>query len=328
MGIIEHMPIEIYSPHRPSLTCTSAGAARAHLDESGGVAWVWVRNPTDEQVRELGEVFALPEPAISEVINGGQHSKLKQYSNLRFLALHHAQSFDQLGDMYLFIGEDFVIFLDRGEAGSKVAVRVSTGEGLHHTSDGITYLVLEELVNSYEPVVTNIGEGIDDIEDDVFAGAHGVAKRLHEHLHQVLQYQRAMHSLVGVSEQLLRKAPQDLQGQFSELHQQILRESIRIDSFKEVLSSATQVHIAIVGHQQNEEMARMSRAAFEQGEHSKKVASWAAILFTPTVIAGVYGMNFIHMPELATKYGYPIALFAMISAAVGLYVIFKRQQWL
>ncbi len=102
------MPIEIYSPHRPSLTCTSAGAARAHLDESGGVAWVWVRNPTDEQVRELGEVFALPEPAISEVINGGQHSKLKQYSNLRFLALHHAQSFDQLGDMYLFIGEDFL----------------------------------------------------------------------------------------------------------------------------------------------------------------------------------------------------------------------------
>ncbi len=322
------MPIEIYSLHRPSLTCSSAGAARAHLDEGGGVAWVWIQNPTDEHVRELGEVFALPEPAINEVINGGQHSKLKQYSNLRFLALHHAQSFDQLGDMYLFVGEDFVIFLNRGEAGSEVAMRVREGEGFHHTNDGITYLVLEALVNSYEPMITSIGEEIDDIEDDVFAGAHGVAKRLHEHLHHVLQYQRAMHSLVGVSAQLLPKAPAELQGQFSELHQQILRESIRIDSFKEVLSSAMQVHIAIVGHQQNEEMARMSQAALEQGEHSKKVASWAAILFTPTVIAGIYGMNFIHMPELATKYGYPIALLGMISAAVGLYAIFKRQQWL
>lgn len=108
----------------------------------------------------------------------------------------------------------------------------------------------------------------------------------------------------------------------------MLRISGQIDSFRDILSSGLQLHAALVGQQQNEEMARMTQTALQQGDHTKKVSAWAAILFTPTVIAGIYGMNFNDMPELHWAFGYPFALGIMLAAAATLYTIFKKQRWL
>lgn len=323
------MSLVIYSPGAPALRCDGAREMRIQLNETGGVGWVSLENPHAADIEELGEVFALPELAVQDALRGRQRSKLEDYDDVHFLVLRHALPGEELTEMHVFAGPDFVICLTadspvNGEADKRIAADPT----FHDTATGILYLLLDAVVDSYEPEVEALGEMIDDVEDDVFAGQGGVVQRLHELLRTVLRYQRAIHPLVGISEQFLRKAPADMRSHFRDIHDHTLRLSTRIDSLRDLLSSAMQVHIALVGQRQNEEMARMSQAAFEQGEQSKKVASWAAILFTPTVIAGIYGMNFEHMPELATRYGYPAALLAMLGAVVTLYVIFKRQRWL
>lgn len=322
------MSFVIYSPGAPARTCDGAREMRTQLEETGGVGWVYLENPPASEVEELGEVFALPELAIQDVLRGRQRSKLEDYDDVHFLVLRRVIR-GGLAEMHVFAGTDVVICLTSDTpANGEIGNRIDAGEEFHDTPIGILYLLLDAVVDSYEPAVEALAETIDDVEDDVFAGKREVVQRLHELLQTVLSYQRVIHPLVGISEQFLRKAPADLRSHFRDVHDHTLRLSTRIDSLRDLLSSAMQVHIALVGQRQNEEMARMSQAAFEQGEQSKKIASWAAILFTPTVIAGIYGMNFHHMPELATRFGYPAALLAMLGAVVTLYVIFKRQRWL
>ena len=323
------MSFVIYSPGAHALTCDGAREMRTQLDKIGGVGWVYLEDPPPADVEELGEVFALPELAIQDALRGRQRSKLEDYDDVHFLVQRRAIPGDGLAEMHVFAGTDAVICLTSDSPpNSEIGKRIDAGGAFRGTPIGILYLLLDAVVDSYEPAVETLAETIDDVEDDVFAGKSGVVQQLHELLQTVLRYQRAIHPLVGISEQFLRKSPADLRSHFRDIHDHTLRLSTRIDSLRDLLSSAMQVHIALVGQRQNEEMARMSQAAFEQGEQSKKIASWAAILFTPTVIAGIYGMNFHNMPELATRYGYPAALLAMLGAVVTLYVIFKRQRWL
>jgi len=323
------MSFVIYSPGAPARTCGDARETRTQLDETGGVGWVYLENPPASEVEELGETFALPDLAIQDALRGRQRSKLEDYDDVHFLVLRRAIRGGGLAEIHVFAGTDVVICLTSDTpANGEIAERIDAGEAFHDAPIGILYLLLDAVVDSYQPTVEALAETIDEVEDAVFAGKSEVVQRLHELLQTVLRYQRVIHPLVGISEQFLRNAPADLRRHFRDVHDHTLRLSTRIDSLRDLLSSAMQVHIALVGQRQNEEMARMTQAAFEQGEQSKKIASWAAILFTPTVIAGIYGMNFHHMPELATRYGYPAALLAMIGAVVILYAVFKRQRWL
>lgn len=323
------MPFVIYSPTAEPRERDTALQTRADLDATGGTAWISLVQPTPRQVQDLGEVFDLPDLAIQDALRGRQRSKMEDYDDVRFLVLRSPAARGELAETHVFIGDDFVICLDLDrETDHAINARVETDREFRSTSVGILYLLLDAVVDSYEPIVETLGEEIDEAEDEVFARESGVVQRLHELLQRVLRYQRGIHPLVGISEELRRRAPQELRRHFRDIHDHTLREAARIDSFRELLSSAMQVHIAMVGQRQNEEMARMSKAAFEQGEQSKKIASWAAILFTPTVIASVYGMNFRVMPELDARYGYPIALLAMFAAALTLYALFKRQEWL
>jgi magnesium transporter len=102
----------------------------------------------------------------------------------------------------------------------------------------------------------------------------------------------------------------------------------RVENYRALLANLVTVNGTLVAQRQNEEMARMTEAGFEQNEQVKRISSWAAILFAPTLIAGVYGMNFEHMPELGWRLGYPFALLLMVLLGVALFVVFKRRGWL
>ena len=102
----------------------------------------------------------------------------------------------------------------------------------------------------------------------------------------------------------------------------------RTQSFRDLLESILTVNTALVGQRQNEEITRLTEASFDQNEQVKRISAWAAILFAPSLVASIYGMNFVHMPELAWQLGYPMALGLMVLLGIGLYVVFKRRGWI
>lgn len=120
----------------------------------------------------------------------------------------------------------------------------------------------------------------------------------------------------------------ELRRSFRDVLDHILRVTERADAFRMTLQNALTVHATLVTQQQNEEIRAMTQVSIEQNEQVKKISAWGAILFAPTLIAGIYGMNFEHMPELRWLGGYPMAVLAMVTSSIALYIVFRRQQWL
>lgn len=325
------MTQEIYAPDGTVRTLADPGEAVRELRERGGTAWIALEKSEQASLGELARELQLPQLAVEDALHGEQVPKLDVYEQVSFLALRIPSS-SGVTELHVFTGPGFIITVNHGAPDRhhwlRRTVRSRLGpDGLSVSPATITYAIVDAVVDSYEPVLDEVAETIDALEEDVFAGAPGTARKLHEHFREVLRLQRAVHQLVALTEELIQRS-RELEGHFRDVHDNAVRLVNHTDSFRDILSSAMQLHVALVGQRQNEEMARMTQAAFNQGEQAKKVASWAAILFTPTVIAGIYGMNFANMPELGTRFGYPVALLAMLTAAVTLFVVFKRQKWL
>jgi magnesium transporter len=181
------------------------------------------------------------------------------------------------------------------------------------------YAILDQVVDEYGPVVAGLENDIDEIEDQLFNGDEGVSRRIYELSTEVMHFQRAVAPLGGVLQTIrdhLEHAGVDasLREAFRDVHDHVIRVTERADGFRQILQNALTVHTTLVGQQQNDEV--------------KKISSWAAILFTPTLIGSIYGMNFQYMPELHWTLGYPFALALMLATGVGLYWAFKRKGWL
>jgi magnesium transporter len=121
---------------------------------------------------------------------------------------------------------------------------------------------------------------------------------------------------------------EELQRYLRDVADHVTHTSERVDGFRQALTEILTVNATLVTQQQNAEMRALAEAGFEQNEEIKKISSWAAILFAPTLVGTIYGMNFTHMPELSWSFGYPFAIGLMGVVCVGLYMIFKRRDWL
>ncbi|MET0714967.1 MAG: CorA family divalent cation transporter, partial [Mycetocola sp.] len=144
---------------------------------------------------------------------------------------------------------------------------------------------------------------------------------------------RATKPLVGVFDALTAGFDKydvdvELRRHLRDVHDHVLRVIERADAFRAVLQNALTVNSALVGQRQNEETRRLSEASYAQSEQVKKISSWAAILFAPTLIGTIYGMNFRHMPELHWQFGYPFAVLLMVGMGAALYLVFKKNKWL
>jgi magnesium transporter len=164
---------------------------------------------------------------------------------------------------------------------------------------------------------------IDEIEDEVFAGSPTVSRRIYELSREVIAFQRAVKPLPPIINRLLdvNEAGEEQRRFLRHVLDHVVQVEEQADSFRELLNSILSVNLT-------QETKALSEVSNAQNEQVKKISAWAAILFAPTVVGTVYGMNFDHMPELHWQFGYPLALALMASISIGLYLLFKRRNWI
>ncbi|HEX2297226.1 MAG TPA: CorA family divalent cation transporter, partial [Pseudonocardiaceae bacterium] len=174
---------------------------------------------------------------------------------------------------------------------------------------------------------------IDEIEDQVFRGEPGVSRRIYQLSSEVIEFQRACEPLLGVLETLVNgfdeyRVDVELKRQLRDVQDHAVHVEERVDAFRQLLGNILTVNATMVAQRQNEETTKLTEASLAQSEEVKRISSWAAILFAPSIIGTVYGMNFTHMPELQWQIGYPMAVGLMLLTAVLLYLLFRRRGWL
>ncbi len=327
--------------YEPDSMQETIDAARAH----GGVAWVGMQKPTDEEIAEITRIFDLHELAVEDAVHAHQRAKLERYGETLFCVLRPARYHDDLetvefGELHVFAGRDFVITV-RHSAMTRVG-RVR--EALELRPDllrrgpvAILHAIMDRVVDDYAPVVAGLENDIDEIEDQVFAGEPEVSRRIYELIREVIAFQRASKPLLPMLDRLLldESIEQDERRYLRDVLDHAKGVSEQTDLFRQLLQNILDVNMTLetkalseAAIAQNEETKRLSEVAIAQNEEVKKISSWAAILFAPTLVGSIYGMNFDHMPELAWQYGYPLSLALMLSVSVTLYLVFKNRRWI
>jgi magnesium transporter len=250
--------------------------------------------------------------------------------------LHSLAEEVDFGELHVFVGRNFVITVRYSPSPDLSHVRARMErepELLAVGTQAVLHAIIDAVVDAYRPVVSGLANDIDEIETQVFGGDALVSRRIYELSREVIDFQRATHPLAAVVEALEHGSTTygvtpELQRAFHNVADRLTQVNERVDGFRPLLRDILTVNSTLVAERQNEDMTRLAHASNKQGEDVKKISSWAAILFGPTLIAGVYGMNFRDMPELAWPLGYPMAIGLMLATSMILYVVFKRRGWL
>jgi magnesium transporter len=310
-------------------------------DEPDAMTWIGMYRPAEEQLLAAAEVFGLHELAVEDAIVAHQRPKLDRYGDTLFVVLRAARYRDEtedvdFGELHIFLNPDFVLTVRHSEAPDLSGVRrrlEADPDLLRLGTEAVLYAILDAVVDGYAPVVAGLQNDIDEIEIQVFAGDPTASRRIYELSREVVEFQRATRPLLGMLEGLSAgfekyRTGEELQRYLRDVADHATLVVERVDGFRQMLSDILAVNATLVTQSQNEEMKRLSEAGYAQNEEIKKISSWAAILFAPTLIGTVYGMNFEHMPELGWAGGYPFALLLMLATCCGLYGVFKHRGWL
>ncbi|WP_328421670.1 magnesium and cobalt transport protein CorA [Streptomyces sp. NBC_00443] len=326
---------------RVSAPATLADTYRELRDQPSGMAWIGLARPTEAELLSLAAEFDLHPLAVEDAMEAHQRPKLERYGETLFVVLRAARYLDapeevDFGELHVFVGPDFVITVRHGAAPDLSAVRQrmeETPELLKLGPEAVLYAILDAVVDGYEPVVVGVQNDIDEIETEVFRGDPEVSRRIYELSREMVEFQRATRPLVGMLHALMAGfskygTDEELQRYLRDVADHVTHTSERVDGFRQALTEILTVNTTLVTQQQNAEMRALAEAGFEQNEEIKKISSWAAILFAPTLVGTIYGMNFDHMPELHWVFGYPFAVLLMAGVCTSLYLIFKRKDWL
>jgi magnesium transporter len=309
------------------------------LRQREGMAWIGMYRPDAEELRSVAEEFDLSHLAVEDALAGHQRAKLEHYGECLFLVLRPARYLDDVekvdfGEIHVFAGTDYVITVRHAESPDLAKVRhrmETTPEFLALGPDAVLYGILDQVVDEYEPVAAGLENDVDEIEDDLFNADPDVSRRIYELSRQVITFQRATSPLVGILQALMTGMPDRepvLQDHFRDVLDHVIRLNERVASFRALLQNALAVNAALVAQRQNDEMRRLTESSYAQNEEVKRISSWAAILFAPTLVASIYGMNFHDMPELDWFFGYPFALGLMVAMGLVLYLAFKHNKWI
>ncbi len=309
-------------------TVDIADAARAACSDGSEFVWLGLHEPTAEEFDAVQREFALHELAVEDAIKAHQRPKLEVYGDTLFVVLKTIRYVDseeviRTGQIMLFANQAFVISVRHGEGSDLHGVRetVERRPDLLRCGPGsVLHAVIDKVVDDYEPAAEGLEIDIQEVESQVFAEdlAGNPTQRIYRLEREVLEFQRAVAPLAAPVDRLARGhfdliAP-ELQDYFRDVHDHLLRVGARGEAFRDLLSSALQANLTQVTVRQNADMRRIS--------------AWVAILAVPTMIAGIYGMNFEHMPELGWEYGYPAVLVVILVICATLYRRFRRAGWL
>jgi magnesium transporter len=289
--------------------------------------WIGLHAPTEQEFAAVVEEFQLHPLAVEDAVHAHQRPKLETYGQTLFVVLKPAQYVDPeeivaLSDIMLFLGDGFLITVRHGETPILGEVRRRLEEDharLKWGPLGVLHAIADRVVDDYALVVRGLNTDIEEIERQVFSDERkNHAQRIYRLKSEVLEFRQAVVGLDDPVEDLangkVTEADTALLDYFRDVHDHLLRVAERVEAIDNLLSSALTANLAQVGVRQNEDI--------------RKISAWVAIVAVPTMIAGIYGMNFEHMPELGWLFGYPFAIFVMATCCLGLYVVFRRRDWL
>jgi magnesium transporter len=306
------------------------------MRENGGMGWIGLYRPSPAEIRSVAAEFDLHPLAVEDALLGHQRAKLERYDEILFAVLRPARYVDseetvEFGELHIFLGPEFVVTIRHAESPDLMRVRKrmeDNPELLALGPEAVLYAILDQVVDEYEPVIAGLENDIDEIENDLFTveESTGLSERIYNLSREVINFQRAVVPLVKMLEGLQRGSEKygvdlELQRSLRDVLDHTLLIVERVASFRAILDNALTVHATIVTRRQTDQ-------GIQQNEEVKKISSWAAILFAPTLIASIYGMNFENMPELHWRFGYPYAIGLMILMGVILYAVFRSRKWL
>ena len=294
----------------------------------GAFVWIGMLEPTEEEFAAVRVELALHPLAVEDAVQAHQRPKLEIYDDTVFLVLKTAHYDDAseaiaFGEIHVFLGDGFVVTIRHGEGAGLTEARrklESTPERLSCGPGSVLHAVCDHVVDQYQKVIEGIENDIDELEAAVFAGGRGnAASRIFKLMRQTLQFNRAVLPIEEPLDQLVRgQVPAIathpvLADYFRDVLDHTIRLVGRIDTARQTLAAALEANLAVVTVRQNDDMRAMS--------------GWAAVIAVPTLLAGIWGMNFSHMPELDSLIGYPIALASIAGSGALVRWQLKRNGW-
>jgi len=288
--------------------------------------WIGLHDPTPEELSEVDREFGIHALVIEDALSAHQRPKLEEYGDIHLVVLKTAsyEEPDRLSfaELQLIVSQRFVMTVRHGPASplSEVRKRLEQNpELLSHGPAAVLYAVVDQVVDDYAPVLDQLDKDVGEVEDEVFSDERkNPARRIYQLKRQLLDFTRFMQPLEDVLEPLARSnpkwCPDGLSPYYRDVADHLRRVYTRTQMLVQLLSDALNANLAQAGVRQNDDM--------------RTISAWAAIFAAPTLLAGVWGMNFQHMPELDEWWGYPLAVLIMVAVACGLFRQFKRSGWL
>jgi magnesium transporter len=299
-----------------------------------GFVWLGLHEPSDHEFEGIADLFDLHPLAVEDAVEAHQRPKVERYGETLFAVfktvcyveheeLTATSEVVNTGEIMVFVGEDFVITVRHGSHGSLGPLREELESDPGQLAKGpaaVLHAIADHVVDDYLDVTDSIQSDIDLVETAVFAdnGARVDPGRIYQLKRELLELKRAVAPLSRPLEELSTRPIQviapEIQAYFRDVSDHLLRAKEQIAAFDELLNSILQAHLAQVTVAQNEDM--------------RKITAWAAVIAVPTMVCGVYGMNFDHMPELHWTFGYPLVMGVIAVACGVLYRGFRRNGWL
>ena len=297
-----------------------------YLLRPGCFVWVALKDPEPQEMIAMQEEFDLHELAVEDAVTGHQRPKIEEYGSLVFTAMHVPLDKGkeiEVGELDLFVGPNFVLSVrHRFEPGFQAVRDRAEGDPhlLKHGSGYVFYAVMDNLVDRYFPVVDQLESDLEDLDERIFT--ENSPRKNIEELYELKHKLRVMRHVVDPLLEVLHKlyggrvplVCVGLQDYFRDVYDHLTRVNLQLEGLREMVTTATAVNLAMINQ--------------NQGEVTKRLAAYAALVAVPTMIAGVYGMNFEHMPELKWVFGYPVSVGAMIVIDLLLWRRFKKAGWL
>ncbi len=296
------------------------------LKQPDKFVWIGLHEPSEELLTKVQREFDLHDLAIEDTHRAHQRPKIEAYGDTLFIVLRTVKMTEklvELGETHFFIGHNFIISVRHGSSLPYTDVRArceSTPDLLKKGPGFALYALMDSIVDQFFPVVDRLIQELEDLEDNIFDEnfRRETTAKIYHLKRQLLDVKRSVSPLIDICNRLMRfdiKLIDDkTRPYFRDVYDHAIRINEMVDNSRELLSTALEANLSLISISQN--------------EVSKKFAGWAAIIGIPTMVAGIYGMNFKHMPELDWYLGYPIVMVVTFGSCIALYLRFRKAGWL
>lgn len=296
------------------------------LQQPDKFVWIGLHEPEKELLAKMQKEFGLHDLAIEDAHRAHQRPKIEAYGDTLFIVLRTVQIHEKqidLGETHFFVGRNFIITVRHGSSLAYTDVRTrceSTPHLLQRGPGFALYAVMDAIVDQYFPVVDALEEELENLEERIFDEKfrRETTAQIYHLKHQLLDVKRSVSPLIDICNRLMRfdlkLIEEETRPYFRDVYDHAIRINEMVDNSRDLLSTALEANLSLISISQN--------------EVSKRFAGWAAIIGIPTMVAGIYGMNFKFMPELNWPLGYPLIMILTFGTCIVLYLHFKRSGWL